>query len=227
APVPPEPPPLPIVAALDGYFDGLQSIAEAKDADAVADASAKAAQAIAGVAKAAGASAQFQAAPGFVAKLAKMAVARAQYVALRRAVLATDPLLPKAAPAIVAALRVRQSYYAVQVAEDGEIGMKVANATLRDTRVSRDPALELGLFQSMAPILDELAAEQTAAKADPAAAVRAMVEAHHALAVAVKDRERQAQTLLDNAVEIAGGAHDLIGGSPSPSAKGSHGRSDH
>src|SRR3954470_6632121 len=73
------PEPLPVVTALEEYLGGLEAIVEAKDTNEVVEASGALSASLGNLAKAAGAPAPVQAAPGFFAKLAKIALAQAQY----------------------------------------------------------------------------------------------------------------------------------------------------
>jgi len=214
------PPPLPIVAALDSYFDGLQAIVAAKDTDAVVTASTSLATSTAALAKAANAPAPVQAAPGVFAKLATMALADAQYEALSKAVLDVDPLLDAATPPLVSALRVQQSFWASEVASDAAIGMTAINGALSDPAVKGDLTLRLALYDRVTPILDEFSQEQAASRTDPAAAVHGLMDAHHKLAAALKSNRGQLQAIIGNVIDIASSAQSLIGSTPPKAATG-------
>ena len=205
-------PPTPaVVKAMDDYFDGLQAIVGAKDSDEVVAASQTLSKSLSGLAKAAKAPAAVQAAPGFLAKLAKMALAEAQYAAVRHFVLEADLLFDPAAPALTSALRLQQGYWAAEVAQAATTGMVTLNATLNDPALARDPALKLTVWDRAGPILDEFVKEQADSRADPAPAVRALAEAHHKLAAAIRSGRGQASLILNNAADLAISAKALAG----------------
>jgi hypothetical protein len=200
-----------VVTALDQYFDGLRAIVEAKDLDAVVRASETLSASLGSLASSAKAPAAVQAAPGFLAKVAKMAIAQAQYAAVRRYVLAADPLFDAAAPSLTSALRLQQGYWAAEVAQTAATGMITVNATLNDPALAKDPALKLTVWDRTRPILEAFDEEQEASRTDPAAAVRGLVNAHHALAASIRSGRGQASVVLNNAVGLATSAKALTG----------------
>ncbi len=221
APAPAPLEPLAIVKALDDYFDGLQSIVEAKDAKAVADALNKASTAAGNLAKEAKASAPVQAAPSFFAKLANVALEDQKYRALREEVLAIDPSLDQVEGPLSSALRVQQSYWIREVAADANIGVVGINATLSDPKVASNPGFELSVQQALAPLMDELIKEQDDVRTDPASATRGLIEAHHKLAAALKSNRGQLESVFNNVLDIASSAQDLISsGAAKPAAGG-------
>ena len=206
----------PVIKALNAYFAGLAAIVSAGDSDAVAAASDRLTKAVGDLAQLGGAPAPAAAAVGFAGKLARMALANAQYAALRHAVLAADPRLAPAAPALIRILRLRQTAWAAQISEDARSVTTLASSALNDPRLISAPALRIEAYDRFAPTLDKLAEALAAARTDPADEVRALITAHHQLAVALRTRRGQSGNAMANAAEILTGAGGLLPQSKPP-----------
>lgn len=204
------PPAQPLITDLKGYFDALQAITTAKDADSFNSAAQTLSDSVAKMAKAAGGSAVVQAAPSFFAQLAQTAVQQAEYEVLRRYVPQMDRLLVQAASSIRTELRVQQSFYLTVVTLDAHEGMNILDKLYRNPALRKSPTAALTVYSASAPIVDQFAAEQAAARIDPAEAFDALLAAHHELAKALMSNEGELSAIFNSAKSIGKSAKSLV-----------------
>ena len=207
-----------LIVDLDAYFPALQALATAKDATTFDTAANSLSTAISGFAKAAGASARVQTASSVFSKLAQSALQDAQYQAMKRYVADMDPLLAQAAPAITSALRLQQSYYITVVSGDARESAGILNRLYQYPSVRNQPSLALAVYTASVPIVTEFESEQASVRTDPATAVKALVNAHHALYEALQTGKGQLSLIVPSVTDIANSAQSLIS-PPSAAAK--------
>jgi hypothetical protein len=210
--LPPTPPPpaQPLITDLRGYFDALQAIATAKDADSFDSAARALSDSVTKMAGAAGGPAVSQAVPSLFAHLAQTAVQQAEYDMLRRYVPQMDQLLVRAASRIRTELRVQQSFYLTVVTLDAHEGMKILNEVYKSAALRKNPAAALTVYAASAPIVDQFAAEQAAARIDPAGAFDALLAAHHELAKALMSNKGELSAIFNSAKSIGKSAKSLV-----------------
>jgi hypothetical protein len=208
----------PLITDLEAYFAALQALATAKDAAAFGTAADSLATSITSFAKAAGGNATEQAASAVFSKLAQSALQDAEYKAMKLYVSDMDPLLAQAAPAIISALRAQQSYYISVVTNDANEGADILNKLYQNPTVIKDPSIALAVYAASAQIESELQSEQVSVRTDPATAVAALVNAHHALYEALQANNGQFSAIVSSLTNIATSAESLIS-TPSTPAK--------
>lgn len=200
----------PLIADLKDYFDALQAIATAKDADSFDSAAQALSDSVVKMAKAAGAPTVSQMAPSLFQELAEAGVQQAEYDLLRRYVPQMDRLLVRAASPIRSDLRVQQSFYLTAVTMDAQEGMKILDKIYQNPALSKDPAAALTVYAASAPIVDEFAAEQAEARIDPAEAFDALLAAHRELARALLSNKGQLSAIFNSAKTISKSAKSLV-----------------
>ncbi len=207
---PPEDPSKKALDALNGYLDGLLAIVAAKDSNTVITAAMTLSTSVDQLATASKAPEPAQAASDFFAKLAGLALAQAQYDALRDAVSKADPVISAAAPDLVRALRIEQARQIAEVTADAKTAAAAVDGTLNSQSVRSDADRRLALYDRLSPILDQLTAAQNASRVDPASNVRAVVTAHHKLAKVLASNKGETKTVITNVEDLAGAAKGVL-----------------
>jgi len=199
-----------VISDLKSYFDALQAIATAKDAQSFDTAAQTLSTSITDVAKSTGATATAQAVPALFAQLAQTAVQQAEYETLKLYVPEMDRLLTNAAPAITTALRVQQSFYVTVVTIDAQEGMRILNVLYAKESLKSDPVAALTVYAASAPIVDQFETEQASVRVDPATAFNALLTAHHALAQALQSNKGEVAAIVNSVTAISTSAQSLI-----------------
>ena len=199
-----------LIVDLNAYFTALEALGTAKDATTFDTAANGLSTAISGFAAAAGVGAPEQATAGVFSKLAQTALQDAEYQAMKRYVSDMDGLLARAAPAIVSALRVEQTYYMTVIENDAGESAGILNQVYQSPAVTRQSSTALAVYAASAPIITGIQSEQASARIDPATAVKALITAHHALLLALQSDKGQFPAIVSSVTDIANSASAFV-----------------
>jgi hypothetical protein len=209
-----------VTSALQKYFANLQTIANSTDIAKIKTAAASIRDSGESLATTLKAPAAVGASLDLLDKIAEAALEQMQYEALRKVVLAIDPLLKQAAPLLTASLRVTQAKDIQYAGHDASGAAGLLSGVLNDENLIGDPSKHLkgdvaqrfAVYNSLSPNLDNAnSVYLSLAGDDPKTAVDNLVRAHNELASVLKDNKHQTSGIIATAGAIADSGRAIAG----------------
>jgi hypothetical protein len=191
-----------VTTALQTYFTNLQTIVNSTDVAKIKVAATSISESGKTLATTLKAPPELGASLDLLDKIAEVALEQMQYNALRKVVLAIDPLLKKAAPQLIAGLRVSQGKDIQYAAHDASGAAALLTGVLKNPKLKPEQRFEV--YKSLSPNLENAnSVYLSLASEDPDAVVNSLVRAHSELASVLRTNKHQTAGIIATAGAIA------------------------